>query len=94
MAKEEAIKRINDIRRNYARYVEIVTENENEAFDMAINALEETEMKEYKLEKAIDEIKAEINTEMQTHLSPKDDVFFCLDYACRVIDEKVKEHKE
>ena len=42
----------------------------------------------------IDEIKAEINTKIQAHSSPKDDVFFCLDYAYRVIDEKVKEYTE
>ena len=41
MTREEAIKRINDIRRIYARYVEIVTENENEALDMAIKAQEQ-----------------------------------------------------
>lgn len=41
MTKEEAIKRIIDIRKIYARYVEIVTENENEALDMAIEALKQ-----------------------------------------------------
>ena len=42
----------------------------------------------------IDEIKAEINTKIQAHSSPKDDVFFCLDYAYRVIDEKIREYTE
>ena len=46
MTREEAIKRINDIRRIYARYVEIVTENENEALDMAIKALEQEPMRD------------------------------------------------
>ena len=42
----------------------------------------------------IDEIKAELNTHIQAHSSPKDDVFFCLDYVYRIIDEKVKEYME
>ena len=52
MTREEAIKRINDIRRIYARYVEIVTENENEALDMAIKSLEQ--------ELILEKIRAEI----------------------------------
>ena len=39
MTREEAIKRIGDIKRNYKRMVEIMTDNEAEALDMAINAL-------------------------------------------------------
>ena len=42
----------------------------------------------------IDDIKTGINTKIQAHSSPKDDVFFCLDYAYRVIDQKVKEYKK
>lgn len=51
MTREEAIERINDIRKIYARYVEIITENENEALDMAIEALKKNESAEewYKL---------------------------------------------
>ena len=49
---------------------------------------------DYKQEPILEEIKAEINTEIQAHLSPKDDVFFCLDYVCRLIDEKVKEYNK
>ena len=41
MTREEAIKRIGDIKRNYKRIVEIMTDNEAEALDMAIKALEQ-----------------------------------------------------
>ena len=40
MTREEAIKRIGDIKRNYKRMVEIMTDNEAEALDMAIESLE------------------------------------------------------
>ena len=65
-----------------------------EVYTEEYNLRKDAELKVYKLEKAIDEIKAEINTKIQAHSSPKDDVFFCLDYAYRVIDEKVKEYTE
>lgn len=52
MTREEAIKRIGDIKRNYKRIVEIMTDNEAEALDMAIKALEQKP-------KTIQEIQAE-----------------------------------
>ena len=57
MTRDEAIKRINDIRRIYARYVEIVTENENEALDMAINSLKKQENILNKIRAEIEELK-------------------------------------
>ena len=41
MTREEAIKRIEDIKRNYERMVEIITDNEAEALNMAIEALKQ-----------------------------------------------------
>ena len=57
MTRDEAMKRINDIRRIYARYVEIVTENENEALDMAINSLKKQENILNKIRAEIEELK-------------------------------------
>ena len=44
------------------------------------------------LDKIRADIKAELNIDMQAHSNPKDNVYFCLDYALDVIDQKVKEY--
>lgn len=81
MTKEE---RAIEILCSYLPKDEPMNAEDREAFFIAIEAL--------KREPILEKIKAEINTEIQAHSSPKDDVFFCLDYVCKLIDEKIKEY--
>ena len=89
MTRDEAIKRINDIRRIYARYVEIVTENENEALDMAINSLK-------KQENILNKIRAEIE-ELKPN-NPKFKGYFeqnvALNKVLEMIDKYMKEVRD